>query len=240
MHFAASSDTVLMTAALDRQLGGQGMNHHAIRVLAISGIFAAAVASADTTITFGTPGGSPIPAGYGGFNWSNGGGPAINDDGLNPYYISGPAGIIDQFSRASPFDLTGVSFQNFMSEITALGFVSQYTTVISGYLNGKLEDTYTAKYGWGAGTFSGLNIDDVNKITFQTSAVFTDTFCCDSKGNPVTVTTSNPNETNFISSVTVRAAAAPEIDPGSAAAGITLLLGSLLVIRSTSRPSVDI
>lgn len=212
------------------------MKHHTIVVLAISGIFAAAVANADTTITFGTPGGSPIPAGYGGFNWSNGGGPAINDDGLNPYYISGPAGIIDQFSRASPFDLTGVSFQNWMSEITGLGFVSQYTTVISGYLNGKLEDTYTAKYGWGAGTFSGLNIDDVNKITFQTSAVFTDTYCCDSKGNLVTTTTSNPHDTTFINSVTVRSAAAPEIDPGSAVGGMTLLLGSLLVLRSRSRP----
>jgi hypothetical protein len=212
------------------------MNTHRAKCLAaVCAILAAAAAHADSTITFGTPGGSNVPAGYGGFNWSSGGGPAINDDGLNPYYISAPAGIIDQFTSATPFTMTGVSFQNWMSEITGLGFVSQYTTVIDGYLNGTLVDTYSASYGWGAGVFSNLNIADVNKVTFQTSAVFTDTSCCDGMGNLITTVTTNPNDTTFISSVTVRNLSVPEIDPSSAAGGLALLVGFLVVLQGRSR-----
>jgi hypothetical protein len=206
--------------------------HHAIYFFAASLMLVVGSANADTTITFGTPGGSTIAAGYGGFDWHEGSGAAINDDGINPYYISGPAGIFNKFTSATPFTLTGMDFQNWMFEVTGLGFDSEYTTVISGYLNGKLQDTYTAHYGWGAGDLSGLNIADVNKVTIHTSAVFTDTYCCDSMGHLVSIVTKDPNDTNFVSSLTFRGVAAPELDLGVGASGIALLLGGLMIAKA--------
>jgi hypothetical protein len=172
----------------------------------------------------------PVPPGYGGFNW----GAAINDSGdIQFFYTTAPAANVDQFTSSQPFDLTGVTFQNWMSEFTGEGQVSNFSTVISGYLNNTLVQSVTENYGWGAGVFSGINIDDVNKIIFKTTAFITDTFCCDSGGNITTITEFNGADTTFVSSVTVKdVMGAPEIDPASTVTAFTLLVGGLAVLRS--------
>jgi hypothetical protein len=203
---------------------------YAIAAVVLAAPFALVVAAGATTVDLGAalPSG-PVPDGYGGFNW----GGAINDSGdIQFFYTTGPAAAVDQFSAAQPFDLTGVTFQNWESEFTGEGQVSNYSTVISGYLNNALVQSVTENYPWAAGGFSDLNIDDVNKITFSTTAFITDTSCCDSSGNPITITEFNGGDTTFVSSVTVKnAAIAPEVDPASAASALTLLLGGLVVLR---------
>jgi hypothetical protein len=175
----------------------------------------------------------PVPAGYGGFDW----GSAINDSGdIAYYYITAPAASVEQFTSATPFTLTGINFANWMSEYTAEGQVSNYTTVISGYLNNTLVESVTEKYGWSYGAFSGLDVAGVNKITLSTTAFITDTSCCDSNGNPQTVIEYNGPDTTFVSSITVdRLAQAPELDSNSAASALTLFIGILLVLRRRQR-----
>jgi hypothetical protein len=211
--------------------GNLGFAIAAVVLAAPFGLFLPAGAS---TVDLGSalPSGT-VPNGYGGFNWAG----AINDSGdAQFFFTSAPAADVSQFSRAQPFDLTSVVFQNWESEVTGLGQVSNYATVISGYLNKTLVRSVTENYPWGQGVFSGLNIDDVNKITFATTAHITDTFCCDGSGNPITVTEFNGPDTTFVSSVTVKnAARAPEVDPASAASALTLLLGGLAVLRGGRR-----
>ena len=72
-----------------------------------------------------------------------------------------------------------------------------------------------------------------------TKALLTDNYCCDSGGNIVTITYYNGPDATFISSLNVSGAkAAPEIDPASAASGLTLLLGGLAVLRGRRRISL--
>jgi hypothetical protein len=192
--------------------------------------------AAGQTIDFGQnlPSG-PVPAGYAGFDW----GSAVNDPFGGGFGLTNFSASIDQFSRSQPFDFNSVTFQNFESEAPGDGAGASYTTVISGYLNNTLVSSLTENYGWASGNFSGLNIDDVNKITFATKAVLTDTYCCDSGGNIVTTTYFNGPDATFISSLNVSGAkAAPEIDPASAASGLTLLLGGVAVLRGRRRISL--
>lgn len=185
-------------------------------------------------VTPGAPTAPSVPNGYAGFNWGN----ATNDyDGFTPFFLTAPSAFIDQFSGSTPFDLNSVTFQNFMSEASGDGQVSTYSTVISGYLGGTLVSSVTENYGWGGTTITGINLDDVNKVTFSTHALITDSFCCDSMGNIETITQFNGPDQTFVSSLKVSAVtAAPEIDPASGASALTLLAGAILVLSRRVRP----
>jgi hypothetical protein len=192
----------------------------------------ASAANSQQIINFGqnVPGlpDGPVAAGYAGFNW----GSAVNDPDGGGYGLTNFAASIDQFSRITPFDLDSVTFQNLVSEGTGDGSTAYYTTVISGYLGNTLVSSVTENYGaYSDPTFAGLNIDDVNKITFSTNALLQDTYCCDAHGNPVTQTNYNGPDSTYISSLTVaNVARAPELNGSSAATALTLLLGSLAVL----------
>jgi len=86
--------------------------------------------------------------------------------------------------------------------------------------------------GNGSDLFSGLNIDDVNKIVFST----TDTYgYLDSHGNPVIVGTNTPSQT-FVDQLKVsQPTVVPEIAPDSAVSALILLLGSLAILQSFVR-----
>jgi hypothetical protein len=179
------------------------------------------------TVNFGQnlPSG-PVPAGYAGFNW----GSAVNDPFGGGYGLTDFSASISQFSKGQAFDLNAVDFQNFGSEAPGDGATASYSTVISGYLGTTLVSQVTENYGWSAGSFSGLNIDGVNRITFSTTAILGDTYCCDSHGHIVTTTTYDGPDPTFVSSLNVTTAA-PELGSASAAACLTLLIGGLLVLR---------
>jgi hypothetical protein len=183
-------------------------------VAACLGLFASAANS--QTINFGHVQGlsdGPITPGYAGFNW----GSAVNDPYDGGYGLTEFAASIDQFSRNTPFDLNSVTFQNLVSEGTGDTLVSSVTENYGAYSDP---------------TFAGLNIDDVNKITFSTNALLQDTYCCDAHGNIVTQTNYNGPDSTYVSSLTVgNFASAPELNGSSAATALTLLLGSLAVLR---------
>jgi hypothetical protein len=186
-----------------------------------------ALAASATTVDLGSalPSG-PVPNGYGGFNWNG----AINDSGDFQFlYTSAPAADVNQFGRTQPFDFTGVSFQNLVSDISGDGEVDTFSTVISGYLNNTLVQSVTENYGWAQGSFTGLKIDDVNKIVFSTTdhiKVFSDDG----------TTALNAPDLTLVSSVTVKdAVAAPEIDTASAGTALTLLLGGVAVLLGRRR-----
>ena len=134
-----------------------------------------------------------------------------------------------QFSHVGLFDLNSVDYQILMSGITALDTFNNYTTVVSGYRGSTLVTSVTENYpGTGGNLFTNLNIDGVDKVTFST----TDTSgFLDSLGNMVT--SGVTAVTTFVDELTVTtpAMAAPEIDPASTAAALTLLLGSLCILR---------
>jgi hypothetical protein len=214
------------------------MKRNICRVIAAFGAAAllglsAQIANADTVNLGAALPSGPVPPGYGGFDW----GSAINDSGdIKFFYTTAPAAAVDQFTSSRPFDLTGVTFQNWMSDFSGEGQVSTFSTVVSGYLNSTLVKSVTENYGWGQGVFSGMNIDDVNKITFSTSGSTTYSICCDSGGNITYVTNPIPHDTTFVSSITVNdAARAPEIDPESTASALTLLAGGLAVLRGRKK-----
>jgi hypothetical protein len=176
----------------------------------------------------------PVPAGYSGFDWGTGPNQAINSGpDAAIYYLTSPAASIVQFGRSNPFDLNSVDYQVLVSGETGDGSFDNYTTVVSGYLGSTLVKSVTENYpGTGGNLFTGLNIDDVNKITFST----TDTYgYLNSVGNPVIVATNTPSQT-FVDQLKVsKPTAAPEIAPGSAVAALTLLLGSLAILRGRRR-----
>jgi len=209
----------------------KGNIRHLIAALAAAapfGLFAPAAVS--QTIDFGALPAGPVAAGTDGFDWHG----AINDPtGFDPSFVTAPSVLIDQFTGSQPFTLNSVTFENLMSEAPSPGGTASYSTVVSGYLNGTLEKSVTEDYGWGgASTFSGLDIAGVNQITFATTALLTDSFCCDSSGNIVTLTFFNGPDTTYVSSLNVSSVAkAPEMDPASAASSLSLLVGGLLVLR---------
>jgi hypothetical protein len=203
----------------------------AVSVAALLFFFAPSAAFADSqTINFGAnlPAG-PVPAGYSGFNWGAGANQAVNSGpDAAIYYLTSPAASIVEFGRTGLFDLNSVDYQVLVSGETGLGSFDNYTTVVSGYRGTTLVKSVTENYPGSAGErFNGLNIDGVNKVSFSTR----DTFgFLDSLGNMVVSGTSAA--ATFVDQLTLSSAtAAPEIDPASALSALTLLLGSLAVLR---------
>jgi hypothetical protein len=183
-------------------------------------------------ITFGAnlPAG-PVPAGYSGFNWGTGVNQAINSGpDADIYYLTNPAASIVEFGQTSLFDLNSVDYQVLVSGETGLDSFDNYTTVVTGYRGTTLVKSVTENYpGSGGDLFTGLNIAGVDKISFST----TDTFgFLDSLGNMVISGTNTPAQT-FVDQLRVSSStAAPEISPASAVGALTLLLGSLAVLRA--------
>jgi hypothetical protein len=185
------------------------------------------------TINFGAnlPAG-PVPAGYGGFDWGTGANAAINS-GPDAGYLLTPAAYIVQFGRTNLFSLNSVGYSMNLSDLTYEGNFYDLTTVVSGYRGATLVKSVSEHYtSSGSDSFSGLNIDAVNKITFST----TDTYgyvnySYGGSGNPVIIATNAP-ESTLVDQLKVSSyKAAPEIDPASAASALTLLLGGLAVLR---------
>jgi hypothetical protein len=223
------------------------MKRNIRRILALIAVVAPLALLASTanseTINLGTnppagngPSGafSTLPNGYDGFNWDG----AIIDNGSYPFWITGPAAQVDQFSSTQAFDLTGLTIRNWYSEgPSGGGDYADYSTVISGYLNNVLVKSVTENYTWGLGSFSGLNIDDVNKITFKTTVNLGTFYCCPPNSGPIIIKTTGPDET-FVGSLTLNSVGkAPEIDPATAVSALTLLVGGLLVLRGRRNPS---
>ena len=182
------------------------------------------------TINFGAnlPAG-PVPAGYAGFDWGTGANAAINSGpDAAIYYLLSPAAYMVQFGRTSLFDLNSVGYSMYVSDLSYEGNFNDLTTVVSGYRGTTLVKSVIEHYtSSGPDSFTGLNIDGVNKITFST----TDTVSyLNGSGNPVIVSTNAPDST-FVDQLKVSSYKAPEIDPASAASALTLLLGGLAVLR---------
>jgi hypothetical protein len=201
----------------------------AVSVAALLCLFATSAAMSSETITFGAdlPAG-PVPAGYGGFNWGTGANQAINSGpDADIYYLTSPAASIVEFGHTGLFDLNSVDYQVLISGETGLGSFDNYSTIVSGYRGATLVASVTENYpGTGGNLFNGINIDGVDKVTFAT----TDTFgFLDSMGNMVTSGVSAA--ATFVDQITVTPASAPEIDPASTVSALTLLLGSLLILR---------
>jgi hypothetical protein len=201
----------------------------AISLAALLFFFAPSAAFANSqTINFGAnlPAG-PVPAGYSGFNWGTGANQAVNS-GPDAFFLTSPAASIVEFGHTGLFNLNGVDYQVLGSGETGLDSFDNYTTVVSGYRGTTLVKSVTENYPGSPGErFNGLNIDGVNKVSFSTS----DTFgFLDSLGNMVVSGTSAA--ATFVDQLTLSSAtAAPEIDPASALSALTLLLGSLAVLR---------
>jgi hypothetical protein len=193
-----------------------------------------ALAASAQTINLGDLSSPTVPNGYQGFNWDNA--PEENQAylGVYPstYYLSGSAAMLSQFSRSTPFDLSGTSYQNWVSEVPDGGGTSTYATTIDGYRGGTLVNSVTENYSWGNGNFTGINMNDVTKVTFSTIATLTDAFV-NSMGQVINEVFYDGPDQTFVGSVTVGpaiSARAPEIDPASAVSAFTLLGGALLVL----------
>src|ERR1700722_4646929 len=200
----------------------------AVSVAALLFLFATSAAFSSETITFGADlPAVPVPAGYGGFNWGTGANQAINS-GPDAFFLTSPAASIVEFGHTGLFNLNGVDYQVLGSGETGLDSFDNYTTIVSGYRGSTLVKSVTESYPGTAGNrFNGLNIDGVNKVSFSTR----DTFgFLDSLGNMVISGTEAA--ATFVDQLTLSSVtAAPEIDPASAFSALTLLLGSLAVLR---------
>jgi hypothetical protein len=192
---------------------------------------ASAAFAASETINFGAnlPAG-PVPTGYAGFNWGTGVNQAVNSGpDADIFFLTSPAASIVQFGQSPLFDLGSVDYQVLMSGITGEGTFNNYSTVVSGFRGSTLVSSVIENYpGTGGNLFSNLNIDGVDKVTFAT----TDTSgFFDSLGNMVISGTTAVS--TFVDQLTVSPAvvAAPEINGSAAANALTLLLGSLIVLR---------
>jgi len=185
-------------------------------------------ANAAQTLNFGPnlPSGT-VPDGYAGFDWHGAQNDVFAD--TTPSFFGSL--FITELSRTAPFDLNSMVVQELNSDAPSIGETSNNTTTISGYLNGTLVDTLTESYAFGGGTLLTLNMDDVNDVKFTTTNTRT------VSGLPVVIR--SPDLT-LVSQLTVDnvVAKAPEIDPATAASGLTLLLGGLLVISGRRRPTI--
>jgi hypothetical protein len=194
----------------------------------------AALAGAQT-ITFGDSlSGGPVAAGYDGFQWGTGVNQAVNyvSDGSSPYflYLTSPAAEVVEFSRTNLFDLNSVDYQILASGETALDSFDNYSTVISGYRGTTLVKSVTENYpGAGGDLFTGLNIDGINRISFSTTDTYG--YLDPNNGNPIVAGTFTAPGAYVDQLKVSNFTAAPEIDPASAVAALTLLLGSLAVLR---------
>ena len=188
------------------------------------------------TITFGdTLQGGPIAAGYAGFQWGTGANQAINyvSNGSDPYfaYLTASAADITEFSRTTLFDLNSIGYQITVSGATALDSFDNYSTVVSGYRGMTLVKSVTENYpgSFSGALFNGVNIDGVNRVTLSTTDTFG--YLDPNNGNPVVAGVFNSLGA-FVDRMQVsNVQMAPEIDPGSALTALTLLLGSLAVLR---------
>jgi hypothetical protein len=185
-------------------------------------------ANAAQTLNFGPnlPSGT-VPDGYAGFDWHGAQNDVFAD--TTPSFFGSL--FITELSRTAPFDLNSMVVQELNSDAPSIGETSNNTTTISGYLNGTLVDTLTESYAFGGGTLLTLNMDDVNEVKFTTTNTRT------VSSPPLTI--SGPDLT-LVSQLTVDnvVAKAPEIDPATAASGLTLLIGGLLVISGRRRPTI--
>jgi hypothetical protein len=202
-----------------------------LTVAAIAAVLPLIAANASQTINFGpsVPTGT-VPDGFAGFDWhgaQNGVFFTSNDfDSVSITEISAPAA----------FDLDSAVFQNLISDVPSIGDTSNFTTVISGFLNGTLVESITENYGWGSANLLSLNVDGVSDVKFTTTGIFT------SDGKPGVITRS-PDFT-FASQITVdkfSPVTAPEVDLTAAASALTLLIGSFLVINGSraKRPATS-
>jgi hypothetical protein len=190
------------------------------------------------TINFGdsAPAG-PVAPGFEGFQWGTGPNQAVNyvGDGSSPYFLysTAPAADIVEFSRTSLFDLDSVGLQFLVSQISYEDSFDNLSTVISGYRGTTLVKSVTENYGGVSGSeFTGLNIDGVNRITFSTTDTFG--YLDLDTGNPIVAGTFTSSDALVDQLKVSNFTAAPEIDPSSAIAALTLLLGSLAVLRGRS------
>jgi hypothetical protein len=195
---------------------------------AIMVIVPLASAEASQTINFGpsAPAGT-VPNGYAGFNWHG----AQNDVYADSSATFFDSASVTAFGRGKAFDLNSVDFLTLNSDVPSGGDTASFTTVISGYLNGTLVKSLTESYGWGGNDFSGLKLDDVNKVTFNTTITTT------AFGVPGSST--NPDFTLVNSLNVSKATKAPEMDVAGGAGALTLLAGALLVIGGRRRPSLS-
>jgi hypothetical protein len=189
-----------------------------------------ASAQASQTITFGTdlPEGT-IANGFDGFNWHG----AQNDVYFDTSSSGFDSAYITAFGRAKAFDLNSVDFLALSSDTPSPGDTEVITTVISGYLHGTLVQRLTEHYDFEGANFTGLNFDDVNKVTFKSTVTLT------SDGVPGSIT--GP-DLPMIQSLNVNkkatVASAPEMDTATGAAALTWLAGALFVIGggASARP----
>lgn len=176
-------------------------------------------ANAEQTLDFGSnlPTGT-VPDGYAGFDWHGAqNGVFFTTNNFESLFIT-------ELSRSAPFDLNSMVVQELNSDVPSPGETSNFTTTISGYLNGTLVQTLTENYAWGGGTLLTLNMAGVDDVKFATNNIRT------SDALPGTFT--SPDFT-FVSRMTVDnfsgVVKAPEMNPTTAASALTLLIGGLLV-----------
>jgi hypothetical protein len=194
---------------------------------AIMVILPLASADASQTINFGPSAPAGTINSYAGFNWYG----AQNDVYADSSVSFFDSASVTAFGRNKAFDLNSVDFLTLNSDVPSGGDTADFTTVISGYLNGTLVKSLTENYAWGGGAFSGLNLDDVNKVSFKTTVTTT------VLGEPGSSTIS---DFTLVNSLNVsKAAKAPEMDAATGAGALTLLAGALLVMGGRRRPRLS-
>jgi hypothetical protein len=199
-----------------------------LMVAAIAATLPLLSAGAAQTINFGPSSGLPtgtVPNGYAGFDWHG----AQNDVFFDQTSTGFGSAYITEMSRTSAFDLDSMVVSPLESSLPSPGEISNLTTTITGYLNGTLVETLTETYSAIAtGNPLILNMDGVNDVKFKTVETLTE---LDVPGHPsftgpdLTMVTQMKID-NFSG-----VARAPEMDPAATASAVTLLLGSLLVMR---------
>jgi hypothetical protein len=192
-----------------------------LTVAAVAALLPLIAANASQTINFGPglPAGT-VPDGFAGFEWHG----AQNDvfaDTTSSFFGSA---FITEMSAPAAFDLDTITVQNLNSDTPSPGDTTAFTLVVSGFLNGALVQTATENYGFGGLNQFSLNLDGVNDIKFTTTEINT--------RSGVSGVFTSPDLT-LVSQMTVDkfAVKAPEIDAATAASAVTLLIGSILVIR---------
>jgi hypothetical protein len=152
------------------------------------------------------------------YAWSGGGGEETVD--LIAGYSTAPASVSPLPTAAA---LTSTQFNGPFNELPVL-------TVLFGYGDGNPNDTTDCtKY---SGQTASLT---VNNVTYKAANP------CSLQGGDPSVPTAGPGDLTFINGVLQAgtgvgwtestAVAAPEVDLGSAASGLTLMLGGILVLR---------
>jgi len=200
-----------------------------LTVAAIAATIPLLGAGAAQTINFGTqpglPNGGTVPDGYAGFDWHGAqNGVFLDTSGFESAYIT-------EMSRTSAFNLDSMVMQNLLSDMGHDTGIAYLETEISGYFNGSLVETVTRDFTVGGDRVLQVNMDGVNDIKFTTTEINTG---LNDDGTRFGPPGAGPDLT-MVSQMTVEdftgVAKAPELDPAATASAITLLLGSLLVIR---------